>query len=102
MIIGARPILFRNTKCDNLAWLKNNNFVIPRIFLLYTRSYTFLKFSNLGGKRHLIFENWRINEISFNAEWFQHVWEVSIFKVHDIFGMKYGPWSSPILSTQIC
>ena len=62
MIIDARPIFLRDAKCDNLAWLKSNNFVIPRIFLLHTRSYTFLKFPYLTGKRHLIFENLGINE----------------------------------------
>ncbi len=101
MIIGACPIFFQNAKCDNLAWLKSNNFVILRIFLLHTRSYTFLKFLNLSGKRHLVFENLEINGISFVAGWFKYLWEVSTFKVQDIFRIMYWSWSSRIASTQI-
>ncbi len=86
VIISACPIFFWNAKCDNLAWLKSQNVVISRIFLLHTRSYTFLKFLNLNGKCHLVFEKLEINVISFSAGWFEHLLGVSTFKVHDIFG----------------
>ncbi len=77
MIIYACPIFFRNSKCNNLALLKNNNTVITRMSFLQAYSYTFLKSSNLCGKNHLVFENLGIKGTSINARSFRHQLKVS-------------------------
>lgn len=73
MIIDAYSIFFWNAKYNNFVWLKSNNVVILRIFLLYTHFYTFLKFPNLNNKCYLIFKNLEINKINFNTEWFKYL-----------------------------
>lgn len=65
IIINIYLIFFQNTKYDNLAWLRSNNIIISRIFLLHKCSYIFLKFSNLINNYYLVFGNLKINKINY-------------------------------------
>ena len=80
MIIDAYLIFIWNLKAYNFAWLESNNIVILKIFFLYPQSYNILKTANLNSKRYLIFENLRINKISFNIRKLNYLWKFSSFK----------------------